>query len=116
MPTAQWLTGSTVMPPALIPPYQIPAFTPFISIRISTRSWAAWSLNISPTLGRFDPHGRPAALKRIGRSLSRPTRKDSCRFHPRWRSEEHTSELQSHSDLVCRLLLEKKKNANHSLN
>src|SRR5947207_8452572 len=28
------------------------------------------------------------------------------------RSEEHTSELQSHSDLVCRLLLEKKKN-NH---
>src|SRR5438034_3376593 len=28
----------------------------------------------------------------------------------RYRSEEHTSELQSHSDLVCRLLLEKKKN------
>src|SRR5260221_3348541 len=25
------------------------------------------------------------------------------------RSEEHTSELQSHSDIVCRLLLEKKK-------
>src|SRR5438034_5011228 len=33
------------------------------------------------------------------------------RDHPRQlaRSEEHTSELQSHSDLVCRLLLEKKK-------
>src|SRR5579875_982873 len=30
------------------------------------------------------------------------------------RSEEHTSELQSHSDLVCRLLLEKKKD--HILN
>src|SRR5260221_3180444 len=28
---------------------------------------------------------------------------------PPSRSEEHTSELQSHSDLVCRLLLEKKK-------
>src|SRR5947207_10862081 len=28
------------------------------------------------------------------------------------RSEEHTSELQSHSDLVCRLLLEKKKDSN----
>src|SRR2546421_4728107 len=27
-----------------------------------------------------------------------------------FRSEEHTSELQSRSDLVCRLLLEKKKN------
>src|SRR5438034_4950040 len=32
----------------------------------------------------------------------------SCRARPT-RSEEHTSELQSHSDLVCRLLLEKKK-------
>src|SRR5438132_14129591 len=37
-----------------------------------------------------------------------------CRSRPRGvhcggRSEEHTSELQSHSDLVCRLLLEKKK-------
>src|SRR5438034_6636930 len=30
-------------------------------------------------------------------------------FFERLRSEEHTSELQSHSDLVCRLLLEKKK-------
>src|SRR5260221_6046767 len=29
------------------------------------------------------------------------------------RSEEHTSELQSHSDLVCRLLLEKKKRRHH---
>src|SRR5260221_6969761 len=31
------------------------------------------------------------------------------------RSEEHTSELQSHSDLVCRLLLEKKKNTRLSI-
>src|SRR5438034_1774889 len=32
------------------------------------------------------------------------------------RSEEHTSELQSHSDLVCRLLLEKKKKKNNKKN
>src|SRR2546427_4669928 len=32
----------------------------------------------------------------------------------RFRSEEHTSELQSQSNLVCRLLLEKKKNATTS--
>src|SRR5437773_12557309 len=32
------------------------------------------------------------------------------------RSEEHTSELQSHHDLVCRLLLEKKKKKNHNAN
>src|SRR5260221_9423235 len=33
----------------------------------------------------------------------------SVDFPKKLRSEEHTSELQSHSDLVCRLLLEKKK-------
>src|SRR5437588_4517697 len=32
------------------------------------------------------------------------------------RSEEHTSELQSHSDLVCRLLLEKKKTYSKTTN
>src|SRR2546430_12096175 len=41
---------------------------------------------------------------------------DGCRFEQHadmlealWRSEEHTSELQSQSNLVCRLLLEKTK-------
>src|SRR5438132_6737758 len=38
------------------------------------------------------------------------------RFQWATRSEEHTSELQSHSDLVCRLLLEKKKKIIISLN
>src|SRR5947207_11913622 len=48
---------------------------------------------------------------RVGELLRR-----AANFFPRFarlslivRSEEHTSELQSHSDLVCRLLLEKKK-------
>src|SRR6266851_2080777 len=34
--------------------------------------------------------------------------------HHRARSEEHTSELQSHHDLVCRLLLEKKKKTKYT--
>src|SRR5688572_30958214 len=38
-----------------------------------------------------------------------PRRRDSASFPPFRRSEEHTSELQSQSNLVCRLLLEKKK-------
>src|SRR6185312_17571295 len=47
---------------------------------------------------------------------ARPDSDGSCQspllllVTPRSRSEEHTSELQSRSDLVCRLLLEKKKN------
>src|SRR5438034_4118439 len=53
---------------------------------------------------------------RPGRAMRRTTQTalrtsagtPSCRARPS-RSEEHTSELQSHSDLVCRLLLEKKK-------
>src|SRR5438034_10737816 len=49
------------------------------------------------------------------RSASVATTPPTGRPYPWWmsgiasRSEEHTSELQSHSDLVCRLLLEKKK-------
>src|SRR5256886_6623627 len=42
--------------------------------------------------------------RKAERSISRCV----CR-RSRWRSEEHTSELQSQSNLVCRLLLEKKK-------
>src|SRR5260221_8320694 len=38
-----------------------------------------------------------------------PPQQEPCQCCAYPRSEEHTSELQSHSDLVCRLLLEKKK-------
>src|SRR5260221_8419636 len=53
-------------------------------------------------------------LFRSGAADDRRRTRADCRGHypvlgSRWRSEEHTSELQSHSDLVCRLLLEKKK-------
>src|SRR2546430_9814759 len=48
-----------------------------------------------------DPSARQAGLYRA-RVLRRPQAR-TCR------SEEHTSELQSQSNLVCRLLLEKKK-------
>src|SRR3712207_8383969 len=48
--------------------------------------------------------------------LERPTARCDQHGHPlaplEYRSEEHTSELQSRQYLVCRLLLEKKKNNN----
>src|SRR5260221_12696388 len=47
----------------------------------------------------------PAAYSGGSFDRRRPAR--AC--HWRGRSEEHTSELQSHSDLVCRLLLEIRK-------
>src|SRR5437588_1284729 len=70
-----------------------------------------------------DPTWRPdpwTEEETAGR-VARPVEKDMARMIPQTlearaergpnggRSEEHTSELQSHSDLVCRLLLEKKK-------
>src|SRR5438034_7835423 len=53
-------------------------------------AWPMWSWSA--------PSGATRARERS--SIGSPSRP---------RSEEHTSELQSHSDLVCRLLLEKKK-------
>src|SRR5258707_11499854 len=48
------------------------------------------------------PRGTPAACRSAGEVLNGPYS---------GRSEEHTSELQSRQYLVCRLLLEKKKNS-----
>src|SRR3712207_7640210 len=50
---------------------------------------------------------RPTDGRLVGRALPEPAGE---RSHPGCRSEEHTSELQSRQYLVCRLLLEKKKN------
>src|SRR2546427_8825167 len=56
--------------------------------------------------GRFE---RPAGGGRLVRPARRPHLLEDPDGPDRGRSEEHTSELQSQSNLVCRLLLEKKK-------
>src|SRR5438874_7740856 len=61
----------------------------------------------------FRSHAEQSGLHRTGRNLERlqeksPNRHRHCQRNQE-RSEEHTSELQSRRDLVCRLLLEKKK-------
>src|SRR5206468_10467614 len=53
-------------------------------------------------------HPREAAVPRAGRAAHRGAAGATRGARPGRRSEEHTSELQSRSDLVCRLLLEKK--------
>src|SRR5438132_3270539 len=83
---------------------------------------ARWNINISVLsifflMIRRPPRSTLFPYTTLFRSL-RPdaARLDRLGMRPRGgqsilqRSEEHTSELQSHSDLVCRLLLEKKKN------
>src|SRR5438132_7887202 len=60
-----------------------------------------------PHLPREPRRGGRGGGKRARRGPPGGSRSRRC-----FRSEEHTSELQSHSDLVCRLLLEKKKKNN----
>src|SRR2546428_9088286 len=65
---------------------------------------------------RADEADEPRLRRRNGRARSTRERgpaadhDDGAAAEGGARSEEHTSELQSRSDLVCRLLLEKKKN------
>src|SRR5690349_23078628 len=51
----------------------------------------------------------PEALPRLFEKFFRVENADRREIRKNFRSEEHTSELQSRRDLVCRLLLEKKK-------
>src|SRR3712207_6902818 len=63
------------------------------------------------TAARPVPRGSSPEPRRRGRSAGRaPCRTLGRPSATRRRSEEHTSELQSRQYLVCRLLLEKKKN------
>src|SRR5256885_3122455 len=78
------------------------------SVLTALASWLVRTRRISPfgALGRTlraasDPLIRPIEA-RLVRAGGNPV-------HAGWRSEEHTSELQSPCNLVCRLLLEKKK-------
>src|SRR5260370_25632231 len=66
------------------------------------------------TLFRSSPeHGDARKRARQKSSVRFPTSTVEDRHEPRQnRSEEHTSELQSHLNLVCRLLLEKKNKQN----
>src|SRR5260370_31865146 len=81
----------------------------FLMIRRPPRS----TLFPYTTLFRSDADDAAAAYKRVraGWRLRHraPGRAGALLDRCRARSEEHTSELQSHLNLVCRLLLEKKK-------
>src|SRR5438477_6052471 len=87
---------------------------PYTTLFRSIAAQARHALHYTPSkYGRAVPaataaeHGYRAAPGRRG-DVVRP----SPAAGERYRSEEHTSELQSHVNLVCRLLLEKKKKYN----
>src|SRR5436190_7325169 len=65
-------------------------------------------LNLREIEGLFDTAGAFVDIVKLGWGTGYVTNNLEKKIAPAERSEEHTSELQSHSDLVCRLLLEKK--------
>src|SRR5207248_10839287 len=96
------------------PPPLFPYTTLFRSTCPSTQTISAsretWRR--PPRRGCRARASRPLPKEQEGRSrdrgsFSRPLRRRRAAPHPDSRSEEHTSELQSPYDLVCRLLLEK---------
>src|SRR2546430_11015445 len=85
-------------------PLQIEYSTLFFFFN-DTATTEIYTLSLHDALPIWTPSRFPRVLADVGHVLIRePDGAD----HPR-RSEEHTSELQSQSNLVCRLLLEKKK-------
>src|SRR3989440_3562169 len=73
---------------------------------------ASVSISVADTTPPTTPIGLTAAVAgSSGANLSWSASTDNVGVTG-YRSEEHTSELQSRSDLVCRLLLEKKKKIN----
>src|SRR5699024_12400877 len=60
-------------------------------------------LGFQPVLLPFSPNGKAQHIKGFLNRFAKTAKKTAD-----FRSEEHTSELQSRFDLVCRLLLEKK--------
>src|SRR5688500_19711410 len=99
------------MPPR--PP--LPTLFPYTTLFRSRRSRIAFERRLSGSAQRRKPRpmSSPPSVP------PPPPRKPGGRSRrwrsspPRRRSEEHTSELQSPCNLVCRLLLEKKKNKQH---
>src|SRR5690242_20904982 len=84
----------------MIPPPPRSTLFPYTTLFRSRASWSA--TRPSARCARWRPPADAPAAP--ARSATTPATSP-----PGSRSEEHTSELQSHVNLVCRLLLEKKK-------
>src|SRR5438034_1112331 len=110
--------GQAAGRPPAVPPSQVASPVTTGGAPHHGSSQAAWWLAPAGVVPRVVARGTRAGKRGPGGGYARSYRsrldtlthaatKSATNFS--FRSEEHTSELQSHSDLVCRLLLEKKK-------
>src|SRR5206468_12058739 len=92
------------------PPPPISPLFPYTTLFRSVFSFALQDRPPLPTIARFCvPQARRRAEIMNPEQVQKGEETAVHRLLVGLRSEEHTSELQSRSDLVCRLLLEKKK-------
>src|SRR5256885_12692498 len=116
------LPNSLVLPPASPPD---PTLVRHLSRAQEHGHTATPTGSFTPRVPTFSctPTIRWIGIPGAWQPLKRPAKRTSRSFCPSatsrvigaTRSEEHTSELQSPCNLVCRLLLEKKKTVHHSL-
>src|SRR5256885_6406138 len=83
-----------------------PLFIFFFFFFNDTATTEIYTLSLHDALPISRARGRAGADRR-GLRARRLRQRHHAHFPRRWRSEEHTSELQSPCNLVCRLLLEK---------
>src|SRR5437773_7930705 len=83
--------------------------TPSWSCAASDRSWTTALKRLDRTISAGYGASAQSVSHGSTASIARSAPANAKAVPARLRSEEHTSELQSHHDLVCRLLLEKKK-------
>src|SRR5690348_18224111 len=87
----------------------------FFNVTATTEIYTLSLHDALPIFGLQNPEVAVGHIQHALRHPPDPFEDLAClRRNPRRRSEEHTSELQSPVHLVCRLLLEKKKNNHYS--
>src|SRR5438034_7352724 len=94
----------------MTPPHPRSTLFPYTTLFRSTRL-GAFRHDGHQALSKVRSSGNRGGALSAHRQKAHPQRSNRDDPAHARRSEEHTSELQSHSDLVCRLLLEKKKNS-----
>src|SRR5690606_41817549 len=102
---------SSSSPHSTAPHPSPPSFPPrrssdLSAVATNSAKTTRWSSETRSVDGRYQPRSSPVAKGRTIPPIEAPA---AIRARCRIRSEEHTSELQSRENLVCRLLLEKKK-------
>src|SRR5699024_12640198 len=106
-------TPTTILPPSPTPPLS-PYTTLFRSLVANQQSYERGLDDLKLVCdGYIEDLRRQMPCEPIGKYITECNERNDRCLTLEHRSEEHTSELQSRFDLVCRLLLEKKTSTGH---